>query len=89
MALNSPVLIVQDDVWLRLIGVVLDPRTSQERVAAFADFMSPDEPNFRTHPVKTAVRSFIGGSANIFYECTSANNREQMLRLILLRHLPS
>jgi hypothetical protein len=42
-----------------------------------------------THPVKTAVRSFIGGSANIFYECTSANNREQMLRLILLRHLPS
>ncbi len=47
MALNSPVLIVQDDVWLRLIGVVLDPRTSQERVAAFADFMSPDEPNFQ------------------------------------------
>ena len=31
---------------LRLIGVVLDPTTSEERRAAFADFMSPDEPDF-------------------------------------------
>jgi phosphoglycerate dehydrogenase-like enzyme len=29
-----------------LIGVVLDPGTSEERRAAFADFMSPDEPDF-------------------------------------------
>jgi glyoxylate reductase len=47
MASNSPILIVEDDVWLRLIAVVLDPTTSQERRAAFADFMSPDEPNFQ------------------------------------------
>src|SRR5262249_52270798 len=30
----------------RLIGVVLDPATTEERRAAFADFMSPDEPDF-------------------------------------------
>ena len=29
-----------------MIGVVLDPTTSEERRAAFADFMSPDQPDF-------------------------------------------
>jgi phosphoglycerate dehydrogenase-like enzyme len=38
--------VVEDDPWTRLIGVVLDPATSAERRAAFADFMSPDEPDF-------------------------------------------
>src|SRR6516225_4130997 len=47
MPLSKPVLIVEDDVWARLIGVVLDPSTSRERWAAFADFMSPDLPDFR------------------------------------------
>src|SRR5436309_10008374 len=46
MVSNAPLLIVEDDPWTRLIGVVLDPATSEERRAAFADFMSPDEPNF-------------------------------------------
>src|SRR5947209_15254996 len=46
MASHSPTLVVEDDPWTRLIGVVLDPATSTERRAAFADFMSPDEPNF-------------------------------------------
>jgi phosphoglycerate dehydrogenase-like enzyme len=43
----KPVLVVEDDVWARLIGVVLDPTTSRERWRAFADFMSPDVPDFR------------------------------------------
>jgi phosphoglycerate dehydrogenase-like enzyme len=43
----KPVLVVEDDVWARLIGVVLDPTTSEERRAAFADFVSPDLPDFR------------------------------------------
>jgi phosphoglycerate dehydrogenase-like enzyme len=47
MELNKPVLVVEDDVWARLIGVVLDPTTSRERWTAFADFMSPDVPDFR------------------------------------------
>ena len=42
----SPILVIEDDPWTRLIGVVLDPTTSDERRAAFADFMSPDEANF-------------------------------------------
>jgi phosphoglycerate dehydrogenase-like enzyme len=46
MAVNKRVLVVEDDVWARLIGVVLDPTTSRERWAAFADFMSPDLPDF-------------------------------------------
>src|SRR6266568_4311398 len=46
MASNPPIVVVEDDPWTRLIGVVLDPTTSEERRAAFADFMSPDEPSF-------------------------------------------
>src|SRR5262245_10057220 len=47
MRSGQPVLVVENDVWARLIGVVLDPTTSPERWAAFADFMSPDLPDFR------------------------------------------
>src|SRR6476660_9865691 len=41
-----PVIVVEDDPFTRLVGIVLDPETSHERVEAFADFMSPDEPDF-------------------------------------------
>jgi phosphoglycerate dehydrogenase-like enzyme len=47
MTPNKPVVVVENDVWARLIGIVLDPTTSKERQAAFADFMSPDVPNFQ------------------------------------------
>jgi phosphoglycerate dehydrogenase-like enzyme len=47
MAHAKPIVIVEDDVWARMIAVVLDPTTSQERWAAFADFVSPDLPDFR------------------------------------------
>src|SRR5947209_8069294 len=43
---NPPIVVVEDDPWTRVIGAVLDPTTSEERRAAFADFMSPDERNF-------------------------------------------
>jgi phosphoglycerate dehydrogenase-like enzyme len=58
MAANKPVLVVEDDVWARLIGVVLDPTTSRERWSAFADFMSPDLPDFGAwcEKVKAAAR---------------------------------
>ena len=39
-------LIVEDDPFLRLIGVVLDPSTSTERIAAYADFFAHDLPDF-------------------------------------------
>jgi phosphoglycerate dehydrogenase-like enzyme len=59
MGCKKPVLIVEDDVWMRLIGVVLDPTTSHERWSAFADFMSPDLPDFCgwCDKVKTAAKS--------------------------------
>lgn len=41
-----PVIVVEDDPFTRLIQIVLDPTTSEERRAAFADFMSVDEPDF-------------------------------------------
>jgi phosphoglycerate dehydrogenase-like enzyme len=46
MTSKLPIVVVEDDPWTRLIGVVLDPATPEQRRAAFADFMSPDEPDF-------------------------------------------
>jgi phosphoglycerate dehydrogenase-like enzyme len=40
------VIVAEDDPFTRLIQIALDPTTSEERRAAFADFMSPDEPDF-------------------------------------------
>jgi glyoxylate reductase len=42
----EPVIVVEDDVFTRLIQVVLDPRTPAERVDAFRAFMAHDEPDF-------------------------------------------
>jgi phosphoglycerate dehydrogenase-like enzyme len=41
-----PVIVVEDDPFTRLIPLVLDPGAGEERRAAFADFMSTDEPDF-------------------------------------------
>ncbi len=40
------VLVVEDDRFLRLVEVVLDPNASHERYGAFADFFAHDEPDF-------------------------------------------
>jgi phosphoglycerate dehydrogenase-like enzyme len=39
-------IVVEDEVFTRLIGVVLDPRTSPERIEAFREFVAHDEPDF-------------------------------------------
>jgi phosphoglycerate dehydrogenase-like enzyme len=44
--LERPILVIEDDPFLRLAGVVLDPTTSAERYAAFADFLAHDAPDF-------------------------------------------
>jgi phosphoglycerate dehydrogenase-like enzyme len=46
MTAGRPIIVVEDDPWTRLIGVVLDPTTSTQRRTAFADFMAHDEPDF-------------------------------------------
>lgn len=43
---SLPVIVAEDDPFTRLIQIVLDPNAPAERVAAFADFMSVDEPDF-------------------------------------------
>lgn len=44
--MGKPVLVVEEDPFLRLIGVTLDSATSAERIAAFADFFAHDLPDF-------------------------------------------
>jgi phosphoglycerate dehydrogenase-like enzyme len=39
-------LVVEDDRFLRVLGVVLDPGTSPERTAAYVDFFAHDMPDF-------------------------------------------
>ena len=41
-----PVIVAEDDPFMRLVGVVLDPATAPERIAAFADFFSVDLSDF-------------------------------------------
>lgn len=43
---SLPVIVAEDDPFTRLIQIVLDPTTSEERRSAFADFMSVDDPDF-------------------------------------------
>ena len=43
-------ILVEEDAFLRLVGIVLDPDTAQERIAAFADFFAHDEPDFPPAP---------------------------------------
>lgn len=44
--MDHPRLVVEDDPFLRLLGVVLDPSTSTERRLAYADFFAHDLPDF-------------------------------------------
>ena len=39
-------LVVEDDPFLRLLGVILDPATDPERIVAYADFFAHDLPDF-------------------------------------------
>jgi phosphoglycerate dehydrogenase-like enzyme len=52
-------LVVEDDPFLRVVGIVLDPATAPERYAAYADFFAHDEPDFDGYVAR--VRTRIGG----------------------------
>jgi phosphoglycerate dehydrogenase-like enzyme len=43
---KNHILVVEDDRFLRVVGIVLDPATAAERTAAYADFFAHDEPDF-------------------------------------------
>ena len=57
-AAKAPILVVEDDPFLRLVGIVLDPTTSAERHAAYADFFAHDDPDFEGYCAR--VRTRIG-----------------------------
>jgi phosphoglycerate dehydrogenase-like enzyme len=42
----QPIIVVEDDPFLRLIQVILDPATPAARMAAFVEFFAHDEPDF-------------------------------------------
>ena len=48
-----PFIVVEEDRILRLIQVILDPRTTDERLSAFADFNSTDQSDFLGWLAKT------------------------------------
>lgn len=52
-------LVVEDDPFLRVVGIVLDPTTPAERIAAYADFFAHDEPDFDGYCQR--VRKRVGG----------------------------
>jgi phosphoglycerate dehydrogenase-like enzyme len=56
---RRPVLVVEDDPFTRITQVVLDPRTTDERRAAFANFFAHDLPDFPGWCDR--VRSGVGG----------------------------
>jgi phosphoglycerate dehydrogenase-like enzyme len=86
---RKPVLVVEDDVWARLIGVVLDPTTSRERCAAFADFMSPDLPNFGAwcERVKAAAGSLFPSDVRLVGSQTQLHEHLALAEAIVTESL--
>jgi phosphoglycerate dehydrogenase-like enzyme len=54
---NLPIVVIEDDRFLRLAALVLDPTTSAERHAAFADFFAHDEPDFEGYCARLRKRA--------------------------------
>src|SRR5436305_10173477 len=57
-ATDRPIIVIEDDPFLRVMQLVLDPDTSGERRAAFADFFAHDEPDFAGYCAR--VRERVG-----------------------------
>ena len=47
MAPPPPIIVVEDDRFLRLVQIILDPATPTERLSAFTHFMTHDEADFK------------------------------------------
>jgi len=54
---TRPVLVVEDDPFLRMLELVLDPDASAERRAAFADFFAHEEPDFDGYCARVRARA--------------------------------
>lgn len=75
MSGERPVLVVENDAFLRIIQIVLDPTTSQERVQAFAEFFEHDLPDFNGY-----IEDVRLASGNVFpAEVRLVDSQEQLL----------
>jgi glyoxylate reductase/D-3-phosphoglycerate dehydrogenase len=72
------ILVAEDDPFLRMIGVLLDPNTSAERVAAFADFFSHDEPDFGGYRANVRARAGALFPADVRIVKTQREMREAL-----------
>jgi phosphoglycerate dehydrogenase-like enzyme len=57
MPCPAHILTVEDDGFLRVVGIILDPATAPERVAAYADFFAHDEPDFAGYLARARRRA--------------------------------
>jgi len=76
--LARPVLVVEDDPITRLIEVVLDPRCSTERQAAFADFVAHDVADFAAWCAQVRERAPRLYPAEVHLPGTREEMRAQM-----------
>ena len=87
---KAPILVVEDDPFLRVVGIVLDPATSAERYAAYADFFAHDEPDFAGYCAR--VRARVGGlfPAQVRLVETAEEMRAQLpgARALIVKSLP-
>jgi glyoxylate reductase/D-3-phosphoglycerate dehydrogenase len=49
--------VVEDDRFLRIVGIVLDPTTPKDRIAAYADFFAHDERDFEGYCKRVRARA--------------------------------
>ena len=56
-ASKPPFVVIEDDPFLRVIQVILDPNTDAERRAAFADFFAHEEPDFDGYCARVRARA--------------------------------
>jgi phosphoglycerate dehydrogenase-like enzyme len=75
---RGPVLVVEDDRFLRIVGIVLDPSTPRERINAYADFFAHDERDFEAYCKR--VRARVPG---LYPAQVRLVNTSQQLRLSL------
>jgi len=64
---SRPILVVENDTFLRLIQVVLDPSAPAERIEAFAHFCKHDLPDFRgwCERVRAQARNLYPGDVRL------------------------
>jgi phosphoglycerate dehydrogenase-like enzyme len=86
---HKPVLVVENDVWARLIAVVLDPDTTQERWDAFADFMSPDLPDFQgwSDKVQKAASSLYPSTVRLVDSQVGLQNNLELAEAVVVESL--